>query len=398
MELSDSQKEAYRLVLEGKNVFITGSAGTGKSYLLSKIRQDMSVPFAVTSTTGISAVNVSGVTINSYFGIGIPEGRRVSEIVQTSIERVGWRLRKVKTIFIDEISMCSGRMLNLIDKILKAARGNEAPFGGVQIVFIGDFHQLPPIGDNEEYCFKSRSWREANIKISLLETNYRQRDKRFYNILQECRRGFLSKESIDILSSRVKPLISEDVLRIKGRNSEVNDWNFFHLEKIKSKTHSYESVDEGNKSLLINLLAPDILQIKEGARVMLLANLSLESELYNGSMGVVEKCGKSTVTVKFDNGVEKELYPHLWKIERDKKVLASRSQIPLRLAWGITIHKCQGQTYDRASVSMKNIWETGQAYVALSRVRTLEGLFLEDLDPNKFEVDKEVLSFYEQVR
>jgi ATP-dependent DNA helicase PIF1 len=432
--LSDEQKAVSDAVARGENIFITGVAGTGKSFLIDYLRKRYGL--SVTATTGIAACNIGGSTIHSWAGIGvckIDARDCIGKInYQPFMKRVRDNLRYTKRLVIDEISMFGNKSFEYLDEVMRGVqtqthKRNE-PFGGMQIIITGDFLQLPPVSkeDDENYfCFKSQIWRDAGFKVYELTKVFRQKDVKFIETLNRVRLGQLTQEDIALLKSRETTQITERVFPVMlyPTNAEADYKNIQELYKIQGEIGSFLAKDTLYKldpdgrlgaapdeafspqqckflkeKLDKDCLAPKSLILKTGAQVMLLKNLSFDMGLVNGSIGIVEEMLSNSVIVRFNNGSLINIEEQVWEIYEGKAVVASRSQIPLRLAWGITMHKCQGMTLDSVYCDLSNVFERGQAYVALSRAKTLEGLFLRGFDPARVTAHQEAVNFYNSIR
>jgi ATP-dependent DNA helicase PIF1 len=392
------------LIASGRNIFITGSAGTGKSYILNQLRQEFP-DMDITASTGMAAINVSGTTIHSFAGIGIGD-RPAEDLYWKMRTETRNRIRSCKMLAIDEISMLSAETLKLIDEVFKLTRGNKLSFGGIQLIVIGDFLQLPPVardaaGNEAEthFAFESRAWAAANFETVLLEKVYRQTDQEFLAKLSDIRIGQYSD---------IKSYPTDDkAIRLFALNRLADAYNFEKLRAIKAPSRYFEAIDcgEGKAISMIyrNCLAPKDLYLKVGARVMFLINKEIESGLINGSTGEVISIGSSDsqgeVTVKFDNGVTMSFGPEIVaRVIVDKEEVARRIQVPLRLAWAISIHKSQGMTLDKVHINAEGIFECGQAYVALSRVRTKEGLSVVNMQPEYVMANQKAVEFYKSLQ
>lgn len=406
------------LIKQNKNVFITGHAGTGKSYILSKLKEKIP-KLVITSTTGIAAVNVKGQTIHSWAGVGIcnrPIEQTVEKILQkTSLKN---QIQKCKILAIDEISMLDIKTFEYIDAVLKQIRDNDKSFGGIQVIFIGDFFQLPPVEKNEnskqKYCFESSLWNDLDLYTVLLTKNYRQNEENLITALSNMRTNSLTKADISLLKTREfkEKEDTQNVLHIFATNFEADNYNNLKFSKINAEEFKLFAVDgvyKGEKvvytptnsreeSILkridIVCSAEKSISLKIGARVMLLINLDFEKGLINGSCGEVREINNDYVLVKFDNGQFAKITKHDFEFYNNEKLIAVRRQFPLRLAYGITIHKSQGMSLDKLVVDCTRIFEKGQAYVALSRIKTLNGLYLRNFNPAKVMTDEKVVEFY----
>jgi len=398
----------------------------------------------MTASTGIAAVNVGGITLHKWAGLGIRLSTKISKE-----KRKNWLSTDV--LVIDEISMISDRMFDHIDTIAKEIRGNDKPFGGIQIVCVGDFFQLPPVSDGTErqgFCFESKSWREAMHETIQLNEIYRQHDPEFIRILNEIRIGKVSEKTKLMLdqSKHHKLDVSDGIYPtvLYSRNMHVDKINDEHLNKLTGKIVTFASYDkvtlpqglESTKQRLWSLfntldgcLAATTIQLKLNAQVMLLRNIS--KTLINGSRGVVVDFVPNTETnpaaanpitkdtdkdrapsqlnashpkwitknkvlpvVRFSNGEQLTVFPEKFTVEVPNEGIAERIQIPLKLAYAMTIHKSQGLTIDKAQMSLSDVFECGQAYVALSRLRSLKGFHLLDWDPKVIKAHPKVLEFY----
>lgn len=441
-ELSSEQKFIIHKFKEGKNLFITGPGGTGKSFLIRHMikeakLQDKKVD--VCALTGCAALLLScgAKTLHSWAGIGL--AKEENSLIATRIElngkkRRNWR--KVDVLIIDEVSMMSQKILELLDLIAKKVRKNVLPFGGIQIVFSGDFFQLPPVKSRTEegtmncFCFESPTWKDLFDPTCQIELTkiFRQKDKKYAKILNQIRKATISKNTCAALQERVSVKPDENaeitptvLLPIKRMVEQINNTS---LKTIKEESQEYglekcgeddfalsltdkakymqtpKTILEGEMKLLMDNVSCDKkLELRKGAQVMCTVNIDLCSEnpICNGSLGIVKDFDiNNNPVVKFTNGCLKTIGKHIWKSENIPGI--GVKQIPLTLAWAITIHKSQGATLDLAEIDVgTNIFEAGQTYVALSRVKSLDGLFLKSFDPMKIKVNKKVKHFYEEL-
>ncbi|OGH96830.1 MAG: hypothetical protein A2039_06410 [Candidatus Melainabacteria bacterium GWA2_34_9] len=410
---------------KGENVFITGYAGTGKSYILNKLKKLFKID--VTSTTGLAAVNIQGQTIHSWAGVGICN-KPVNVVAENILKRS--KLKKqvlnCNILAIDEISMLDARTFDYIDTVLRMARDIDEPFGGIQVLLFGDFFQLPPVEKYEKgFCFSSNCWKELNLKTVFLEKIYRQTDTKFIRSLNNIRMNSITEEDLELFYSReVKHnTYNSDILHIFSTNKEADNYNNLKFNSVKNPVHTFISEDKIHKKkevievdkenspktlskydlMTLEMFdkyckAPQILELKEGCKVMLLKNHNFAKGLINGSCGVVLKIEADSILVKFDNGIEESITKNTFEYYKEGELVSSRDQYPLRLAYGITIHKSQGMTLDKLVVDCNRIFECGQAYVALSRIKTLDGLYLRSFNPNKVVVNEEVINFYDSLK
>lgn len=407
---------AVNLISQGENVFITGPAGTGKSFILRILKKIFKGYITLTATTGISAANIGGVTIHSWSGI---------QQLQIPFPQILWKckqnnIKNCDLLIIDEISMLSAFVLEYLDKLFKLVRNNNYPFGGIQVVFIGDFLQLPPVAIKEElnvyeskgrYCFESNVWNELNLKTIYLSKIYRQNDINFCNILNHFRQGCLTNSDISSIKNRyVSANLVENKLHLFSTKAHVNNYNKQQLDKINSEEVYFESMDKINPALIKNkhtkdqllkrldknIQAQDIVVLKQGCRVMLVKNYK-QDNVYNGFCGTVIEVNKTSVTVKFDNGYEGKYYRDKFEYYENETYIGSRFQIPFILAYAITIHKAQGLTLDEAVVDCSSAFASGHVYVALSRVKKLENLYILGFDEGKIYADKKAQIFYKNL-
>lgn len=407
------QKKAYKLMEDGKNVFITGGGGVGKSYLLKRFaRQYRRIKFVgMTSMTAISALLIKGRTLHSFLGIGL--GKNPIDFLYTKIMKKK-QYRKVwqnlDVLIIDEISMMSVTLFEKLEGLARRIRQNNQPFGGIQLIFSGDFCQLPAINE-QRFCFESSIWDECVTNTVYLTEIIRQKNKVFQSVLQSLRMGQITEEVKTVLGKCINRKLeskhSVKPTRIYSLNRNVNHINLKKLNKLKNKQenpnakeytliykiHKKKDEYKGFK-FLKNLPVNETLVLLENAQVMLVHNLSLKDGLVNGSRGVVTGFSSGYPVVKFLNGVERVIEPHTWELEEEDVQLGFASQIPLRLAYASTIHKLQGSTIDYAVLYLDSIFEYGMGYVALSRVRTLDGLSIRSMDLSKFKAHPKAVEYY----
>ncbi len=402
-----TQKEALEILKTGRNVFLTGEAGSGKTYVLReyiKYLDGLNAEVGITASTGIAATHMGGMTIHSWSGVGIRDNLNKEEI-QAIIEKrkLKEKLKNVSVLIIDEVSMLHHYLLDLVDAVLREARDSSEPFGGIQVVLCGDFFQLPPVrraGDREAFfAYHSEVWkaRELNLKICYLTEQHRQNDLSYVKALNGIRGNRADKETIAILETRFGQNSKEGAAtRLYSHNTDVDRENENELRKLTGKIFEYDMFERGKRSSVESLkkscLAPEILRLKEGAKVMFVKN-NFEEGYVNGTLGTVERCGSEEIKVRTLAGQTIDAKREVWRIEEDGKVRAEVSQYPLRLAWAITVHKSQGMSLDEAEIDLSKSFEKGMGYVALSRVRTLGGLFLKGLNQMALKVNEEVLEF-----
>lgn len=415
--LSNKQKEALNKIIKGYNVFLTGMGGTGKSMIIKIFYKEYKEHknIGITSTTGTSAILIGGTTLHSFLGIGL--GKDSVENLYLKIKKKSFMFKRwcqLDTLIIDEISMLSPKLFDKLELLARKLRYSELPFGGIQLVLTGDFCQLPCVGAENEFCFEAKSWNDC-IKYPIYLTEiFRQSDDIFQSCLNEVRIGKMSENTINILKSRVnKKLLNEDGIlptKIYSLNIDVDKENQKELDKLclnNSNLNFFEYELEVNilkknlkfvdEKIKKNCIAPQILQVCVGAQVMLLYNIDLEIGLANGSRGVITRFEDDLPVVKFMNGIETLINYQEWIIEESGEKILSITQIPLKVAYAITIHRSQGLTIDFAELDLSDIFEYGQAYVALSRVKNLEGLSIKNLNIKKFIANKKAIEYYDNL-
>jgi ATP-dependent DNA helicase PIF1 len=423
--LDPQQARAVSILQEGNNTFLTGMAGTGKSHtLLTFIGQSFRRVDAC-ATTGIAALNLqdqfmrrAGVplaarTIYSYAGIGLgPAPGQTNDEYFAYLNRNmnrsrinAWkRIRSAEALIIDEVSMIPGRIMDYLDFHFRALRETELPFGGIQIIAVGDFCQLPPVAKNGKYdwAFLSPSWESAEFQTVFLSQIHRQADPLFAEALNCFRIGNISRRVADTMHGRVKMFVNRSVVRLMTHNAQVAKWNAYQLGEIDGRENIYNADFTGPEHeqdfLRKNSVTPETLIVKSSARVMVTANLTNKATggllAVNGQCGKVLACNPESVRVLLDGeGGEIDIPVSTWSFDPQREDSATMTQIPLRLAYSLTIHKSQGLTLDRAHIDIRAAREPGQAYVALSRVKSLHGLYLKEW-PKSVAVSTAAINFY----
>lgn len=440
MELSPEQEQALQAFNERKNIFLTGPGGTGKTALIKLMVQsckDTGRKVQVCALTGCAAVllNCQAKTVHSWAGIGLANGPSdllVKKVTSNKYKSGGWK--KVDVLIIDEISMMSQKIFDILDAIGRKMRpyASHLPFGGLQLVFSGDFYQLPPVMRSEDieqdpssaaFCFESPLWASTFHIMIELKKIFRQTDPVYMRILNQIRVGKLYKSSFDELNKHVdKPLPETFVPTILlPRRRDADMINNAELAKLPGEEKKYKlknvleaasnsgsnnskdlppsyfgTPDDIEYNILTNsIMADKELILKKGTQVMCVANLDMESSepIVNGSQGIVVDFVGNLPLVLFNNGAKRAVNFHTWKSEAKPEI--GVQQIPLIYAWAITIHKAQGVSLDMAQIDAgSNIFECGQTYVALSRIKSLEGLYLTAFNPHKIKVNKKVQEFY----
>lgn len=393
--------------MSGANVFLTGAPGAGKTYVLNQfIGRAMRAGkrLAVTASTGIAASHIGGTTIHSWSGLGILDSLSPDDLKRLGgSERLIKRYNSIDVLVIDEVSMLHGVRLDMVNQLAKILRGNDLAFGGIQVILVGDLFQLPPISrgtNNYDFVHLSQAWDELQPQICYLTEQHRQRgNDKLLGLLSAMRQNDVTEEHGRLLQERLgqQPEASVVVTRLYSHNLDVDAINQRHLDALPGKSRSYQSHTKGGKAkveqLTKSLLAPEILELKVGAEVMFVANNFAEGYV-NGSRGQVVDFDDDTPVVRLMNGRKIYVEEHSWSLSEDGKIRAEVSQLPLRLAWAITIHKSQGMSLDAAEIDLSKTFTPGMGYVALSRVRSLNGLYLQGINrmalnmhPQIFELD-----------
>jgi ATP-dependent DNA helicase PIF1 len=399
-----TQDEALAILKTGLNVFLTGEPGSGKTHTISRYiawLKERGVDPAVTASTGIAATHVGGMTVHSWSGIGIK--RKVNdydiELIQ-SREKTARRILDAKVLIIDEISMLDAATLESVDRVLRTLRRRplreEEPFGGLQVIFVGDFFQLPPVsrGEEPQFAFESRAWKEANLVICYIAEQHRQEDADFLDLLSALRHGTFGAKHRNRLAARTGISPKDEVAtRLYTHNENVDRINAGSLSKLKTSSHVFQMTTRGPKALVETLkqqcLSPETLELKEGARVMFTRN-NFDVGYVNGTLGEVSGFSATGQPIVKTQGGSITVESAEWVIQDGPKVLARVTQLPLRLAWAITVHKSQGMSLDAAVIDLSQAFEYGQGYVAISRVRNLSGLFLEGFNERALELHPKV--------
>ena len=440
MELSKEQQIAFDKYVQGHNIFITGPGGSGKSALIRLINDHAYKKFKgiyVTAMTGCAAVllNCKAKTLHSWAGIGLGNGtieQLVTKIKKNKFAKALWKSTDI--LVVDEVSMLSLKLFNVLNAIGKAVRNNPNPFGGIQLVFSGDFFQLPPVGDKDEtdtqrFCFESEDWNTVfrpHCQIQLIKI-FRQTDEIYSTILNQIREGKIRRKSNDMLLEYVgRPfaanLVAEPTklfpTRVKVENINntkmtalqsdekefkikyLKDLEMTRAERVTRCDYTDKDIQMELEFLANNLICEKEMKLKVGAQVMSIINIQSDRglDVCNGSQGIITGfCAISGCPqVKFNNGIEMIMTRNIW--QSDKIPGIGVSQVPLILAWALTIHKSQGATLDAAEIDVgSGIFECGQTYVALSRVKSLDGLYLTSFDASKIRINRKVKEFYDNL-
>ncbi len=413
---SPRQAAAKAAALSGDNVFMTGPGGTGKSEMTRDIvatLRGQGKKVAVTASTGIAAIAVGGTTLHSLMGLGIAGNRAeaMKKLGPETIARVQKRLQYVDTIVVDEISMITGDHLDMADwwlnMVAEASPGNFKPFGGYQMIFVGDFLQLPPVVKDDaklvnKYAFQSESWANAKLHECYLTKSFRQGDREFVRHLNRIRLGELDDETIEFFAPCVGRKLDEPT-RLFPTNREAQDLNMRRLDGLKGSYWSHEALLDGNDkwfdALRNNCIAEVSLELKLGAPVIFLKN-NRELGYINGMRGVVRGFHADYIEVEATDGRTFQVPQETWEMTNaDNLILASLTQYPLKLAWALTCHKSQGMTLERVQVDLTNTFERAMGYVSLSRAKSLEGLSLDvPLHRSQVRASKQCVDYYTALR
>ncbi len=413
IKLSAEQQKLFdRFENTSSHMFITGKAGTGKSVLLQYIKLHTQKNIVVVAPTGVAALNVGGQTIHSLFLFP-------PTFIDTKALRLSAKsakiLKNIDTLIIDEVSMVRADLMDGIDYLLKLARDSQEPFGGVQLLMFGDLYQLPPVVNESDlinyfeqlnggfYFFHSLAWNGTELEIYELQQNFRQTDENFKSILNSIRTGEVSDFVLESLNSRALfDSLPDGVITLATTNSTVFSENNSKLNLLSNQSFTYTATIEGDLDPY-SYPTESSLVLKKGAQIMMLKNDS-KKRWVNGSLGTIESVSQTKIEVKIDNQVH-EISPETWqkiryefnsdKRQIEEKVVSSFTQFPLRLAWAITVHKSQGQTYDSVVIDMgRGAFAHGQTYVALSRCKSLDTLYLKrPLTFDDIIIDPKIIDF-----
>ena len=415
IKFNEKQQEAYDKIIAGKNLFISGAGGVGKSAVIKRAKFDLEKKYlknvAVTSTTGVSANLIGGVTIYSYFGIGLGTGSYEKLLSMISDKpKILARWRNVQTIIIDEASMLPVELFEKLERLARTIRKNSIVFGKIQIIIVADFLQLPVIrinnnGDNK-LLFESPVWEKCIKETIYLTQIMRQTDELFARVLNKVRICNIDDEVKEILRSREIKFFSKDGLiptMIFATNAKVDKTNKHYYDKLTGMEYKYELKKTWCKNITYKEKYDNLIRFEEelclkvGAQVLYLVNSPDNPNLFNGSRGVIKGFQSGLPVVLFTTGkktFEAIVSDSTLDIVEDDKIIMTYTQIPLKLAFSISCHRSQSQTISLSRIDMSNFWEYGQAYTALSRVRSLEGLFIRNLNFDVIKADKRCIEFY----
>lgn len=406
IDLSPEQANALELLRSGENVFLTGGAGSGKSFLIRQFMKELDPKeMPILASTGAAAVLLGGRTFHSFFGLGIMEGGPDATYQRASKEtRLMSRLRKVEGVIIDEISMIPGQALMIAEALAQRARESKLPWGGMRIISVGDFAQLPPVTQSgqRDWCFTNAVWKQSGFQTSMLSHNQRVSDNLFLDVLSDVRHGLSSERVRDFLNEHIQEHDEDHPgTRLFGRKIHAEKFNEKKLTELDEEEVTIDSIYFGSEKYVELLMktapVPVKLILKLGCRVMFLQN-DPQKRWVNGIRGVITDIETDKITVKKDNGREVQVDKASFALQdAEGNIMASVIQFPLTLAYATTIHKSQGATLDDLWCDLSSLWEPGHAYVALSRLRSSEGLHLIGWSPRSIIVDPKVLDFYKQL-
>lgn len=438
-----TQDEALAILKTGANVFLTGEPGSGKTHTISRYvawLRERGIEPSITASTGIAATHIGGMTIHSWSGIGIEQSLAVSDIERIAQKKnILRRLAHARVLVLDEVSMLSARTLSMVEAVCRAAMKNNRPFGGLQVILVGDFFQLPPVsrqsffagggpatrsptqsalakqdknnnsilageqliaGDppREEFAYHSRAWEALECIVCYLSEQHRQEDSAFLEFLSALRHGAITEAHWQLLRTRYSPQPKNGTTQLYSHNTDVDAINTRELAKLPGNAAVFAMEKRGPEKLIISLkrgcLSPESLSLKIGARVMFTKNDLPPYRYANGTLGTVTSFSQDGgyPIIATNTGTTIIAEPDEWRMEDGGRILARIAQVPLRLAWAMTVHKSQGMSLDAAHMDLANAFEYGQGYVALSRVRTLAGLSLAGLNKRALEVHPDILA------
>ena len=408
-DMTPCQTKAFDILSRQGNVFLTGAAGTGKSFLLGEyLRGKASADFPVIASTGAAAVLIGGRTFHSFFGLGIMEGGLEATVLRALRSRkLTERLLRAQCVIIDEVSMLSGELLRAAEIITRRVRGTEEPWGGLRVIVVGDFAQLPPIAQNgqgKDWAFLHDIWTSSDFQPALLSTVVRTQDEDFLTVLNFIRKGIVNEQVTTFLNERMQPTPKDfDATHLYAHRARAETHNIERLDGISARLHSFDTIYEGDDRSIDTVKRavpiPETLHLKEGALIMMRKNdPSDEMRWVNGSLGHITRIDDDELRISLIQGddivVEKEKFSYL---NGDGEESAAAWNFPISLAWATTIHKAQGASLDRLVVDLSALWEPGQAYVALSRVRSGAGLIVENWNPKSIRVEPLVTQFYDSL-
>lgn len=404
------QALALEILHAGKNVLLTGPAGAGKTYVLNQFIRGAKTDgkhVAVTATTGLAATHLGGSTIHAWSGIGVSD-ELADDFEDYLLKSRRDIIETTDVLVIDEISMLHDYRLDMIDTVAKTVRDDPRPFGGIQVVLCGDFFQLPPVNRDSSrqggFVTGAEAWGTLDLVICYLDEQHRQDDPVFLEILNALRGGDIRRHHAETLMARVDMHLDDDnITELHTTNIDVESINHGRLHQLEAETKYFDMVTTGSenyvKSLKRSCLAMERLALKQGALVMAIKN-STDRKYVNGSLGIVTSFEKGSgyPVIEYRSGKTVTMKPDSWELRDGDKKRAGLSQIPLRLAWAITVHKSQGMTLDAARIDLRRAFVEGMGYVALSRVKRLDNLSLLGINRMALKVSPEALRIDEDLR
>jgi ATP-dependent exoDNAse (exonuclease V) alpha subunit len=404
-DLSPDQQTALEILRGEQNVFLTGAAGSGKSYVLGAYLRGLppGIEIPVLASTGAAAILIGGRTFHSFFGLGIMEGGVDRTVERATLNRqVCRRIKKANAVVIDEISMISGPQLFAAEAIARKVRGSSAPWGGLRIIAVGDFAQLPPVnpfGTIKEWAFLEKVWNATEFHPIVLKQMMRATDSEYLSVLNDVRNGHVSREVRDFLNARTSARARGELTCLFPRRETVERYNLERLASLHHPSQSFETAYTGKakdvETFRKHSPLADVITLKKDALVMLRQN-DPSGAYANGSLGHIRSISDSALTIELmaDDKVVRVEPTEFTLLNADGDPVVSARNFPVSLAWAMTIHKAQGATLDRVRVDLKRAWEPGQAYVALSRVRAPSGLFVDGWSPTSILADPMVARFH----
>jgi ATP-dependent DNA helicase PIF1 len=406
-----TQGQTLEILKTGANVFLTGEPGAGKTYVLNQyvdwlLSSDIAV--AITASTGIAATHIGGITIHSWSGIGARDTLTQYDLDYImSNEKLVRRVKKARVLVIDEISMLDGRVLDMVESVCRTVKQSGDAFGGMQVILVGDFFQLPPIagrGEMSRFAFESRAWDSSRFMICYLTEQHRQEDELLLGLLNSIRKNDVDESHYTLLSEQTDIGFTDiEPTKLYTHNSDVDSMNTSRLQELNTQKAVFAMESKGNKTLLQglvkNCLSPEVLELRKEAMVMCTKN-NFEAGYVNGTLGRVTDFDREDgfPIIETSDGRTIKMVSQSWIIEEDGKIKAEITQVPLRLAWAITVHKSQGMSLDAAEIDLRNAFTYGQGYVALSRVRSLTGMKVIGLNSQALLVDPRVVHKDEHFR
>jgi len=404
--LTDEQLHVFECVKGGQNIYLRGAAGTGKSYTIRCLKEwayENNINIGITAMTGCAALLIDGSTLHSFLGIGLADktAEELAHFTKTKRKNLIKTMKEVRYLVIDEVSMLDKRLFEKISEYLSIIRGNANPFGNIKLILCGDFCQLPPV--NGSYCFTSDLWKELHLEECVLTKSFRQhKDETFQKLLENLRKGKMTLETCKILESLKDTTFYQGIkpTKLYPLCSNIDDINAHYLNKFIQKgnqQHTYvplvsESAKRDSKWIYKQNI-PEKNQLCVGCQIYITHNVSFDSQIVNGTRGVITKLSENAVTILRTDGTTCTIAPYT--IEHDEIKAITITFMPIKLAFALTIHKSQGMTLDAIQIDLgENIFEYGQAYTAISRAKDLQSIKVVSFDPKAFKTHRDVKKFY----